>query len=268
VTTKFERRITMAYELIDPSCAYDGALSRIPKENTSDEPSPVTLQSRSLSSELSLPELAVHCLAEIDDYRRGAPCTERYGLELFHRALTQSDREAWVWVQHCFEGMVLGWVHRHPQRVVACRLESEEHYVAQAFERFWQATACNRQLEFRTLAAALQYLRASVHGAILDTLRAYQRPGEVSLPKSDATGEPYLEDVTCDSELWDILKGILPDPREQRLAYLLFHCGLKPRGIVQCCSQEWSSVQEIYRLRRTIMERVLRKVDTLRWRLS
>ena len=164
--------------------------------------------------------------------------------------------------------MVHDWVRRHPQRVVAYRLESEENYVTQAFERFWQATASNQQVAFSRLSVALRYLRASLQGAILDTLRTYQRPREVSLPVSGAPGEPYLEDVTCDSELWDILKGILPNPREQRPAYLLFHCGLGPREIVQCCSPEWSSVQEIYSLRRTIMERVLRKVDTLRWRLS
>jgi hypothetical protein len=74
--------------------------------------------------------------------------------------------------------------------------------------------------------------------------------------------------VTGDSEPWDILKGLLSNPREQRLAYLLFHCGLRPREIVQFCSREWSSVQEISALRRTIMERVLRHVDILRWRLS
>ena len=77
-------------------------------------------------------------------------------------------------MQRCFEAIVLGWVRRHPQRAVACRLESVENYIAQAFERFWQATAYNQQLEFRTLAAALQYLRASLHGAILDTLLAAQ----------------------------------------------------------------------------------------------
>ena len=205
---------------------------------------------------------------KIDNYRRGEPDTERYGLELFHRALMQSDQEAWAWIQHCFGGMVLGWVRRHPQRAVACRLQSEEHYVALAFERFWQATACHQQLEFRTLAAALQYLRASLHGAILDTLRTYQRPREVSLPQPGAVGEPSMEEVTCDSEIWDLLKGLVSHPREQRLAYLLFYCGLGPREIVQYCSPEWSSVQEISVLRRTILERILRHADFLRWRLS
>ena len=189
-------------------------------------------------SEMSLPVLAARCLCEIDNYRRGKPYTEMYGLELLHRAIMLSDQEAWVWVQQCFEGMVHGWVRRHPKRAVACRLESEENYVAQAFERFWQATAFNQQLEFRTLAAALQYLRASVNGAILDTLRTYARPGEVPLPEPGEQREPYMEDVTSSRE------------------------------IEQFCSQEWSSVYEIYRLRHTIMERVLRHVVILRWRLS
>lgn len=142
--------------------------------------------------ELSLPVLAALCLGEIDNYHRGEPYTERYGLELLHRAIMQDDQEAWAWVQHCFGGMVRGWLHRHPQRALACCLESEENYVAQAFERFWQVTAFNQQLEFRTLTAALQYLRASLHGAILDTLRTYTRPGEVSLPGPGEPGEPSM----------------------------------------------------------------------------
>jgi hypothetical protein len=268
LATSDERRITMAYELMEPSSAHDGAICMTIKSNNPEEPSPVALQSTSLSSELNLPELAAYCRREIDKYRRGEPYSERYGLELFHRAIMQSDQEAWAWVQYCFGGMVLGWVRHHPQRAVACRLQSEENYVAQAFERFWQATAYNQRLEFRTLAAALQYLRASLHGAILDTLRTYQRPWEASLPEPGVAGEPSVEDVTYGSELWDILKEMLSNAREQRLAYLLFHCGLKPREIVQFCSPEWSSVQEIYVLRRTIMERVLRNADLLRWRLG
>ena len=86
----------MASELMEPSSAHDGAICMTIKNNNPEEPSPVTLQSISLSSELSLPVLAARCLAEIDNYRRGEPDTERYGLELFHRALMQSDQEAWA----------------------------------------------------------------------------------------------------------------------------------------------------------------------------
>jgi len=77
-----------------------------------------------------------------------------------------------------------------------------------------------------------------------------------------------MEDVTFSSEVWDILKTLLSNPREVRVAYLLFYCGLKPREIMHVCPQEFDEVREVYGLRRTIMERVLRNADLLRWRLS
>ena len=93
---------------------------------------------------------------------------------------------------------------------MACRLESEENYVAQTFERFWQATAFNQQVEFSTLAAALQYLRASLNGAILDMLRAHARPGVNPLPGPGKPGEPLVEDNTDNSEVWESLHSYFP----------------------------------------------------------
>jgi hypothetical protein len=179
----------------------------------------------------------------------------------------QGDQDAWQWLYQSFSEVVRGWLRRHPSKEAACHLDSEENYVAQAFERLWQATV-RQQLEFSTLAAALRYLRASLNGALLDALRAYSRPREVSLPEPGDLGEPQVEDSTDSGEVWEILQTMLPNVREQRLAYLLFHCGLKPREILHFCPQEFSDVHEIYRLRRNIMERLLRNADRLRWRLN
>jgi hypothetical protein len=224
--------------------------------------SPVSFLSNLMCGEMRLPVLAAHCVRELNTYRRGEPCTESYGVELIRRATVLGDQEAWIWVQHCFGGVVLNWLRCHPRRAHACRLESEENYVAQAFERFWQATASHKRVKFTTLAAALQYLRASLNGTILDTLRIYVRPRETSLPEPGETGEPYMEDSFESNEIWEILQTMLPDRREKRLAYLLFHCGLRPREIVRYCPQEWSDVHEIYPVRRNIMQRLLTCVDT------
>src|SRR6266566_4136364 len=253
---------------MDTPYTNDGEPSTAPGKIPTERLSPISFLPNPPCCEISLPVLAAQCLRELDHYRSGEPCTDAYGLELFHRATFQDDQEAWAWVQHCFGGMVRGWLRRHPQREVACRLESEENYVAQTFERFWQATASTRHVEFITLAAALQYLRASLNGAILDTLRAYARPGEVMLPETGEAGELQAEDTIDSSEVWEVLQTMLPNKREQRLAYMLFHCGLKSREIVRFCSQEFSDIQEIYRMRRSIMERLLRNADQLRWRLG
>jgi hypothetical protein len=250
---------------MDTPCTNDGEASTAPVKIPTECLSPVSLLSNQLYGEISLPVLAALCMRELDSYRRGEPCTDAYGLELLRRATLQGDQEAWARVHQCFGGMVRVWLRRHPKREVACRLESEENYVAQTFERFWQATTLNQRIEFSTLAAGLQYLRASMHGAILDMVRAYARPREVSLPGPGEPGEPLVEESNETSEVWEILRRMLSDPREQRLAYLLFYCGLKPREIIRFCPYEWSGVQEIYRLRRTIMERLLRNVDQLRW---
>jgi hypothetical protein len=220
---------------------------------------PAIRRRKGASIALSNAALAEQCLLELGAYRRGEPCDQAYGLELFRRATVEGDLEAWEWVQRCFGEIVLVWLRHHPSRATACRLESEENFIALTFERFWQATALTQQVSFRTLAAALRYLRASLHGAILDTLRAYSRPEVSSLPKP---AEPGAEDQTDSLEVWEILQTLLPNRRERQLAQLLYHCGLKPREIVQFYPQEWSDVQEIYRLRRNILDRLNISVAT------
>jgi hypothetical protein len=214
---------------------------------------------------LSVSALVDLCREEIQSYRRREPSNGAHGLELLRRAIERGNQDAWAGLQQCLEESVRGWLRCHPHRGVAWRWESEENYVALAFERFWQATA-RQQVVFKTFAGALAYLRASLHGAILDTLRSYSRPREISLPEPGEPGEPYVEDRIDSSEVWEILQKMLPSEREQRLAYLLYHCGLKPREIVRFCQEEWSDIQEIYRLRRNILERLLRNANQFRWR--
>ena len=189
--------------------------------------------------------------------------TDEYSLELLRRAIVQEDEEAWAGVQHCFGGLVRGWLRRHPKGDVASLVDSEENYVSQTFGRFRQATAFNRCVEFNTLAAALQYLRASLNGVILDTLQTYVRPRQVLLPTIGEAGELQAEVTTDRSEVWEAIQTMLSDEREKRLAYLLFNCGLKPREIIRFCPQEWSDVCEIYRLRCNIMGRLLHNADQL-----
>ena len=234
--------------------------------NLGDGTYPVHL--RRESSMLRNEALATQCLKELVHFQRGKPCDERFGLELLRRATLEGDPDAWEWVQHCFKDVARGWLHRHPSREKAMNLESEENYIALAFGRFWQATAFNKKIEFRTIAAAMQYLRASLNGAIIDTLRTYNRPNEVSLPGTRETVEPSTEDLDESYEVLRILQSHLHDPRERRLVSLLYYYGLKPREIVRFCPQEWNDVREIYCLRRKIMDRLLCRADQLCWQLG
>jgi hypothetical protein len=171
-------------------------------------------------------------------------------LELLRRTKTHGDLEAWTAFQQCLEEIVLTWLHEHPGSEAACRMHSESYFVAQAFERLWQAVV-QGQVACETLSGVLVYLRASLNGAILETLRISRRPGAVSSPWPDGENRPDR------SEVWDRLQARLPDQREQRLAYLLYSCGLDPAEIVRGSPQEWSDVQEVARLRRSILARLM-----------
>jgi hypothetical protein len=154
-----------------------------------------------------------------------------------------------------------GWLDRHPKREAACRLHSEENYITQAFARFHQV-AILRQVEFSRLPFALQYLRVSLNSALLDALRASSRPLATLLPMRKPCN--LVVSITK-SKVWEMLEEMPLDNREQRLVYLLYHCGLGPKDIVYAFPEESYDVHEISLLRCTIMERLLDHVDQHVW---
>ncbi len=193
-------------------------------------------------------------MLEVHDDRCGDVYHDQ--LDMFRRALTQCDRYAQEYIQHHFSAVVLDWLRCHSSAALACRLNSEEHYVNQAFTYFWQMSLQHQELEVRSVACALLYLRASLNGAILDALRSSYRPQESLVLETASTGVSFVDSHSSGQEVWEIVQGKISDVREQRLAYLLFHCGLKPGEIVRSCPQEFSDVREISLLRLKIMNRL------------
>ncbi len=217
---------------------------------------------------MRLSALADRCMSEIDNYRRGEESNDQYCLEIFRRATQERDDAAWTLLVDRFQEFLLAAFRRHPRSEAASRLDSPENYVAKAFAHFWNAVH-NQQLMFTSLGAALRYLRICLNSAILDMLRSYTRAREVPLPEPGFAGEPTAADSEeGSSELWEVIRDMLPNEREQRLAFLLFHCNLKPRVIVRLCPQEYPDVNEIFRMTRNIVDRLERGADQIRWRLN
>ena len=211
---------------------------------------------------MSLPELTSRCMSEIQKYNQREPHNDQCCLEIFRRALLQQDSHAWSVLMEHFHGIVLSWVRRHPQREAVRDIDSEENFVALTFERFWKVTVRNKTLEFTTLAGALVFLRACVNSVIIDTLRSQK---EIPIPENFERVAPEPDES---NQRWEVIKGFIPNAREQRLAYLLYYCGLKPRQIVQLLPREFNDVHEIFRLTRNIIDRLRRNKGRLRWLLG
>lgn len=175
---------------------------------------------------------------------------ERYYLEMFHRALAQEDHYAKAQFQLQFGETVRGWVRLHFKREMASQYKQEEYYVAQTFACFWQISSRYKETECSTLATVLQCLHASLNSIIIDTVRAY-------IGSSTSIATIHAINLDNGAEVWKIVQSLLADTRQQRIAYLLFHCGLKPREIVQSYPEEFSDVLEISHIRYKIMAGIL-----------
>jgi hypothetical protein len=77
-----------------------------------------------------------------------------------------------------------------------------------------------------------------------------------------------FEEEAKSLEMWEVLRSLIPDEREQRVAYLTFYAGLKPREIARLVPQEFNDVEEIYRLKHITTERLRRNQDSIRWLLG
>lgn len=216
-------------------------------------------------SQMKPAKLASLCIDELKQRHSNEATHDLYCVELLHRAVIGQTDQAWSLLQQCFSETIRAWIHSHPNRDVALLYDSEENLVAQTFSRFWYAMH-EQHVEFTKLSAALCYLRATLNGLMIDTMRSHLRmqSKEFSLPEPGCSAEPMAEELIDEQNLWKCIESLLVGKRERRLAYLLYFCGLKPREIIIHCAQEFDNIKEIYRLNRNIIERLRRNKDRLR----
>ena len=218
--------------------------------------------------QMNLATLEKRCQQEMINYRKGQVYDDRYCLEIFYRALKKQDDQASELLVRSLRGMAIGWLRSHPRYDSAMRYESEDNYVIEAFARLWNARH-DKSTNFETLGAALFYLKRSLLTAVQDTLRFYEKQVvQLAEPGTGSSDEPVAQEEDDGRELWEVLQSFLPSEREKQLAYLMFHCNLKPREIMQRRPGMFSDVGEIYHLHRNIMDRFKRNMDQIRWRLS
>jgi hypothetical protein len=212
---------------------------------------------------LNLSTLEELCRSEIESNCLGDPTNARFSFELLRHATLQDNQEAREAWQRCFGEVLRSWLRRHPRTEEACRFDSEEHYLAQTFECFWQTVADWQLIEFTELSTALRCLQASLTGVLLDTFRAHTRPRGIQSSELDNSGELRLEDDMNGRQLRERIHRLFPHVHERRVAFLLFHCNLSPSDILRYVPQEFRDVQEICHLRRHILERILLYSDLM-----
>lgn len=184
-------------------------------------------------------------------------------IEALYHALRQRDPTSWESAWHCWQGRVAAWVRRHPQ----FRYTGEEtaYFVNRAFERLWRAVDAEKLERFANPAQLVQYLKLCVHSVILDELRGPGPEQQVAASSMEEMGElPSSEPDAAEAalhkvrreELWAAVAVHIRSDEDRVLVEAGLVRGLPPRVIAGRYPALFSNVQDVYRIKRNLLERL------------
>ena len=213
----------------------------------------------------SLKELSDSCAQETKRYFLGQPHDPRACYELFRRAIVQRDESAWAVIYQQYQPLVASWVRANQSFYHSG--EELQYFVNRAFEKMWNYIPARKFRRFSDLNSLLRYLKMCVASAIIDHTRVHSKLQLEELAEASPvnTLDPHglaLEALVIQrsqaEELWQLLKSLASSKKEARLLYGIYVLGLKPREILQSYPEEFKNVQEIYRVKENLLERLSR----------
>ncbi len=214
---------------------------------------------------MELSVLMKHCSAESERFYRGQEHDTRYSYELFRRALVERDEAAWEQLYQHYTGLVEGWVRRNSAFISSG--ESSEYFVVGAFTKFWRAVTPERFSSFPSLASLLHYLQLCATSVVIDSVRA-QSWAEI-VPE-DMVGADIMSQHSPDEEamnrvqreeFWHFIDTQLHDEIERVVVYFSFVLGLAPRAIFSRRSDLFTSVNDVYNVKRNVLGRLGRNAQ-------
>jgi hypothetical protein len=214
--------------------------------------------------QLSINELARCCSEETTKFLKQNVSNDRYCLELFRRAIVARDDAAWASIYQQYAPLVLTWITQHQSATPLLGQDGSAPLVNAAFAKFSQALTPAKMANFDSLAAVLKYLKMCVHSVVADEVRARQsRQYEEALdaiehePASTDPADDVISAISAQG-LWQIIFEELNGEDERLLIYLAYVQGMKPSEICSQHRQFFPTVDDVYRIKRNVLERLRR----------
>jgi hypothetical protein len=215
--------------------------------------------------QLPLATITARCREETARFLRREVTEDAFCFELFRRAVVDRATAAWEAIYEQYRGIVLAWVRRHP--MAAAIDEDDAYWINRTFERFWGAVGPERFVAFPGMAALLRYLKMCAHSVLMDEMRV--RHGSRLAPLTDEDAEIGTSPDTAGavisslagSALWDVIQAALPDETERQVAYCCFALDLKPREVYERHHDLFGSVDDVYRIKRNLLDRLRRNPE-------
>jgi DNA-directed RNA polymerase specialized sigma24 family protein len=209
---------------------------------------------------MRLADLLVACREERARRQRGEQFRDDFDLELIRRAVVGRDPVAWEAVLDQYRGVLMSWVRRDPAYPI---MKPDVEYVAvRALERFWKAIGPERLAQFPDPASLMRYLKMCVHSALLDEMRGWDRvTEELDVETEGGDIEELAVERLAASDLWCAIIRVLDDAAERLVMYCSMVGGLKPAEICQRYPDRFAGIGDVYRTKRTALERLRRSPE-------
>ncbi len=216
-------------------------------------------------STLSLSYIAHRCAQETERFFGRSDYDPQPCFELFRRALVARDQAAYSLLYRQYQPLVTSWIERHPSYA---RLDEEtQYFVNRAFEKLWRALTPAKFGQFADLKALLAYLKLCAHSAIVDYLRhgrpdvVDEEPTDLQLSRDTADLEEQSVAQAQRQTFWRLIDERVGDERERMVLYGSFVLGLKPKDLHARFQGQFASVNEIYRVKQNLLERLRRDAE-------
>src|SRR5436305_13302573 len=216
------------------------------------------------AEKLTIDELTHRCSEETNKFLKQSASNDRFCLELFRRAITKRDDDAWACIYQQYAPLVLTWVNQHQSAAPLLGQDGSGPLVNAAFAKFAQALTPAKMGNFDSLAAVLKYLKMCVHSVIADEVRSRQaRQYEETLdsiehePATDDPADDVVSNISAQG-LWQVIQEELNGEDERVLIYLAYVHGMKPSEISSQHRRLFPTVDDVYRIKRNVLERLRR----------
>lgn len=193
-------------------------------------------------------------------FLRKLPTDGSHAFELFRRALVLRDDAAWSGLYDQYTFLVKSWILR---RASTHFIDDVDGLVNAVFAKFFHAVnACNWQ-NFRDTRAVLAYLRCCAESVVADDRRLRQRwsrEDPLDVMEQELQFDDPAEVVATQlvaQDFWHVVSNAVSGYKE-RLVLQLIALGDQPRELQQRYPLLFPSVNDVYRVRRNLLERLRR----------
>jgi hypothetical protein len=211
---------------------------------------------------LDVDRLADECADHTTRFFNRATYDPSYCYELFRRAIAGHNSYAWDKIHRQYQPLVVKWVMNHSG--LPATGEEVDYFVNGAFDRMWSAIDAEKFTQFKDVAELLRYFQMCVHSVIVDYTRG--NPIETldlelfapPLRQSLRSIEEGITDEIERHQLWETVAALMHNEKEAIVLECSFVYDLRPSQIYADNLDRFESLDEVYRVKRNLLNRLRR----------